>query len=202
MVWEYFVANYRRWTVVGFCAGAICGLVAITPGAGYVGAPAALAFGATAATACFWTTQWVGLYIDDSLDIFASHAVAGLVGNIFTGIFAEKSIAALDGSTVIDGGWMDHNWIQLAYQLANSAAGFIYSLVVTYLILWAMSCHSAFDLRRTNNLLSVDEEDIGEFAYDYVRERKEVDRPQSPASENAMEMANLPNGTSGSHQPE
>lgn len=57
--------------------------------------------------------------------------MGGLVGNILTGFFAQKSIAALDGSTVIPGGWMDHHWIQVAYQLSNSIAGMTYSFVIT-----------------------------------------------------------------------
>lgn len=54
-----------------------------------------------------------------------------MVGNILTGFFAQKSVAGFDGITQIKGGWLDHNWIQVAYQLANSAAGMGYSFVVT-----------------------------------------------------------------------
>lgn len=46
-------------------------------------------------------------------------------------MFAQASVAEFDGFTAIPGGWMDHNWIQLAYQLANSAAGMTYSFIVT-----------------------------------------------------------------------
>ena len=50
---------------------------------------------------------------------------------ILTGFFAQKSIAALDGTSDIAGGWVDHNYKQMGYQLANSTAGFAYSFVVT-----------------------------------------------------------------------
>lgn len=63
--------------------------------------------------------------------IFATHAIGGVVGNIFTGFFAQKSIAAFDGITDIKGGWMDHHWAQVGFQLANSMAGISYSFVVT-----------------------------------------------------------------------
>ena len=62
--------------------------------------------------------------------IFASHGIGGLVGNILTALFAQKSIAAYDGA-VIRGGWLDCNYMQLAYHLANSSAGLSYSFVMT-----------------------------------------------------------------------
>ena len=63
--------------------------------------------------------------------IFASHAIGGLIGNILTGLFAQSSVAAFDGITSIPGGWLDHHYIQLGYQLADSVAGMSYSFVVT-----------------------------------------------------------------------
>jgi Amt family ammonium transporter len=65
------------------------------------------------------------------IQIFATHAIGGIVGNILTGIFAQKSIASFDGRTHILGGWLDHNWRQVGLQLANSMAGMSYSFVVT-----------------------------------------------------------------------
>lgn len=61
------------------------------------------------------------------------------MGNIMTGIFAQKSIASLDG-TVIAGGWLDHHWEQMAWQLANSAAGMSYSFAGTV----CFNCRSSF----------------------------------------------------------
>lgn len=65
------------------------------------------------------------------MKIFASHAIGGMIGNILTALFAQASVAAYDGATVIDGGWIDHHWVQLGYQIADSMAGFSYSLVMT-----------------------------------------------------------------------
>jgi Amt family ammonium transporter len=66
----------------------------------------------------------------DNGQIFASHGIGGLVGNILTALFAEKAIAAYDG-TVINGGWLDHHYIQLAYHLADSSAGLAYAFIMT-----------------------------------------------------------------------
>jgi ammonium transporter, Amt family len=54
-----------------------------------------------------------------------------MVGNLLTGFFAQASIAGSDAYTKIPGGFLDHHYIQLAYQAADSAAGFAYSFVVT-----------------------------------------------------------------------
>ena len=63
--------------------------------------------------------------------IFASHAIGGIIGNILTGLFAQASVAGFDGTTEIPGGWLDHHYIQLGYQIADSMAGLGYSFVMT-----------------------------------------------------------------------
>ena len=50
---------------------------------------------------------------------------------MLTGLFAQKSVAGFDGITVINGGWLDHHYIQLGYQVADSMAGLSYSFVMT-----------------------------------------------------------------------
>jgi ammonium transporter, Amt family len=88
----WVLVDYRlqqKWSTVGFCSGAIAGLVAITPASGYVPAWSAPIFGFVGATACNYATQ-LKFYLkaDDAFDIFAQHAVGGLVGNLLTGLFA------------------------------------------------------------------------------------------------------------------
>ncbi|TEB33117.1 ammonium transporter [Coprinellus micaceus] len=175
MFWDYRIE--RKWSAVGFCSGAIAGLVAITPGSGYVGAPAAVLFGFLAGTLCNFATQLKFLAgYDDALDIFASHAVGGIVGNLLTGLFAQASVAGFDGFSEIPGGWLDRNFIQLAYQLADSVAGIGYSFVVTTIILWAMHYIPGLRLRvsEETEIVGIDEIDMGEFAYDYVGIEREL----------------------------
>lgn len=75
----------RKWSAVGWCSGAIAGLVAITPGSGFVPSWAAVIFGVCAGIACNYATKMKFLLgIDDSLDIFAVHAIGGAVGNLLT----------------------------------------------------------------------------------------------------------------------
>jgi len=174
MLWDYRIE--KKWSAVGFCSGAISGLVAITPASGYVGAPAAVAFGVVGGTACNFATQlkFVVGY-DDALDIFATHGVGGMVGNLLTGLFAQASVAGFDG-TVIPGGWLDHHYIQLAYQLADSCAGFGYSFVMTTLILWVMHYIPGLRMRTSeeSEILGMDDAEMGEFAYDYVGLEQEI----------------------------
>lgn len=112
------------------------------------------------------------------LQIFASHAIGGVVGNILTGLFAQASVAGFDGITVIPGGWLDHHYIQLGYQLADSTAAISYSFVMTTIILWAMHYFPFGILRMRGSedaeIVGLDEYDMGEFAYDYVGLEQEI----------------------------
>ncbi|KAG6815036.1 hypothetical protein H0H87_005700 [Tephrocybe sp. NHM501043] len=139
--------------------------------------PASVAFGFLGATACNFATQlkFIAGY-DDTLDIFASHAIGGVVGNILTALFAQSSVAGFDGFTVIPGGWFDHHYIQLGYQLADSVAGLSYSFVMTTIILWIMHFIPGLSLRSNEEteILGVDDAEMGEFAYDYVGLEQEL----------------------------
>ncbi|KAG2095864.1 ammonium transporter AmtB-like domain-containing protein [Suillus cothurnatus] len=193
MFWDYRLE--RKWSVVGFCSGAISGLVAITPGSGYVGSPAAVLFGFMAGTICNFATQLKFIFkYDDTLDIFASHAIGGIVGNVLTGLFAQASVAGADGITMIPGGWLDHNYRQLGIQLADSVSGLSYSFVMTTIILWIMHFIPGLRLRcdEETEILGVDDAEMGEFAYDYVG----VDIELIPRTEYNM------GATSGSREPQ
>ena len=164
---------------MGFCSGAIAGLVAITPGSGFVGSPAAVLFGFMAGTVCNFATQLKFYFgYDDCLDIFASHAIGGVVGNVLTGLFAQASVAGFDAIADIPGGWLDHHYIQLGYQLADSTAGMSYSFVMTTIILWLMHYFPGGFLRMRGSeeaeIVGLDEHDMGEFAYDYVGLEQEI----------------------------
>lgn len=167
----------RKFSTVGFCSGVIAGLVCITPGSGYVPPWAAVIFGVLGATATNYGTKLkYYLRIDDSLDIFSIHCLGGLVGNLLTGVFAADYIARLDGTTHIDGGWLNQNWIQIAYQLADSVAGFLYSFTGTCMILLLINFIPGLHLRASeeDEIMGMDDTEVGEFAYDYVELLRDV----------------------------
>ncbi|ORZ22130.1 ammonium transporter AmtB-like domain-containing protein, partial [Absidia repens] len=128
----------RQFSALSFCSGAVAGLVAITPAAGYVGPGPAVAIGLVAGVSCngaVYLKHW--LNFDDVADVFAIHGVGGFMGSIMTGIFAEKYIATLD-DTIIAGGWLNGHWVQVPFQLADATASAAWSFCVTYVILLVM----------------------------------------------------------------
>jgi Amt family ammonium transporter len=193
----------RKFSAVGLCSGAIAGLVGITPAAGYVGTrksrlavlyqtphwqtAAALAIGFVAGVGCNFATKLKFLFnVDETLDVFATHGIGGMIGGLMTALFAQASVAGFDGITVITGGWIDQNyrWVklfarsrngnslvrQLGIQLADIVAGFAYSLVMTTIILWIMHFIPGLRLRASEEaeIVGIDDAYLGEFAYDYV----------------------------------
>ncbi len=92
--WMFFDAmRGKKPSVLGFCIGAVVGLVAITPGAGFVVVPQSIFIGVLAAI-----ISNVAVYykqkssLDDTLDVFPCHGVGGIVGMLLTGIFATKAV--------------------------------------------------------------------------------------------------------------
>lgn len=157
-----------KWSTVGLCSGAIAGLVGITPAAGYVPVYTALVFGIVPAILCNFAVDLKNvLQIDDGMDVFALHGVGGFAGSFLTGIFAADYVAATDGATIIPGGWMNRNWVQLGYQLAGSVSIGAWSFTVTAIILLIMDRVPFLRLRlhEDEELLGVDLAEIGEYAY-------------------------------------
>ncbi len=89
-------------SVLGIASGAVAGLVAITPAAGFVGPSASVVIGIAAGVVCFFaaTTLKRAIGYDDSLDAFGVHCIGGIVGALLTGVFASKEIAGVEGSVV------------------------------------------------------------------------------------------------------
>lgn len=87
----------KKWSTVGFCSGVLSGLVAITPGSGFVTPWASFIFGVVGAAGCNYATKLKYLLrVDDALDIFAVHGIGGIIGNILTAFFAAYAPLYLD----------------------------------------------------------------------------------------------------------
>ena len=99
--WMFFdVLRGKKPSVVGFCVGAVVGLVAITPAAGFVAVPQSIFIGVLAAIISnmavhFKATKTV---LDDTLDVFPCHGIGGMVGMLMTGVFATKAVNAWLGA--------------------------------------------------------------------------------------------------------
>ncbi|CAL1521303.1 ammonium transporter [Chitinophaga sp. MM2321] len=92
--WVFFdVIRGRKPSALGFCIGAVVGLVAITPAAGFVAIPQSIFIGFIAAIISNMAVHWKSkTSIDDTLDVFPCHGLGGIVGMLLTGIFATKAI--------------------------------------------------------------------------------------------------------------
>ena len=117
-------------TVLGMTSGAVAGLVAITPAAGFVDPMGALIIGTAAGIVCFWASIYLKnrLGYDDSLDAFGVHAMGGIVGALLTGVFAVKAIGGTAGA-------LEGHLAQLWIQAKGVGITVIYDAVVSYLLL-------------------------------------------------------------------
>ena len=85
LIVDYVQLPEKKWGTIGWCSGAVSGLVAITPAAGFVPPWSSLIFGAVAGFCCNHATRLkYRVHIDEHLDIFAIHAIGGVVGNLLT----------------------------------------------------------------------------------------------------------------------
>lgn len=118
------------------------------------------------------------------MDIFAEHGVAGIVGLLFNALFGDDAIVGLDGVNVGAvnpethtpvGGWIIHNYRQLYIQVAYIVACMAYSFVVSAIIAYAINYIPGLHLRATEEaeLLGMDDDQLGEFAYDFVEVRRD-----------------------------
>jgi len=117
-------------SVLGIVSGAVAGLVAITPAAGFVDPMGALILGAVAGIVCFWASVYLKnmLGYDDSLDVFGIHGVGGIVGALLTGVFAVKAIGGTSGL-------LEGNPGQVLIQLEGIVATILWCAVATFVIL-------------------------------------------------------------------
>jgi ammonium transporter, Amt family len=102
LAWIFYDAmRGRKASALGASVGAVVGLVAITPAAGYVSIGASIAIGATASLISNIAVSWKAKStLDDTLDVFPCHGIGGLVGMVATGVFA-KDVGLIFGSTAV-----------------------------------------------------------------------------------------------------
>jgi Amt family ammonium transporter len=131
----------RRPSVLGAISGAVAGLVAITPAAGFVRPMPALAIGLTAGIFCYFMVAWVKarLGYDDSLDAFGVHGAGGTIGALLTGIFATGVVNPIFGTDahghVNAVGVIDGHWRQLVNQATGVGIAWVLGAVGTLIIL-------------------------------------------------------------------
>jgi Amt family ammonium transporter len=127
--WVFFdVIRGRKPSALGFCIGAVVGLVAITPAAGFVGIPQSVFIGFLAAIASNMVVYWkTKTSIDDTLDVFPCHGIGGMVGMLLTGVFATKLVNAGGND-----GWFYGNFELFRNQVLGLLLVVTYSFAMSY----------------------------------------------------------------------
>ena len=127
--WMFFeVLRGKKPSVLGFCIGAVVGLVAITPGAGLVAIPQSIFIGFVAAIISNMAVYWKSkTSLDDTLDVFPCHGVGGIVGMLLTGLLATKTVNAAGAD-----GWFYGNSAFFFTQLKGVSIVVAYSFTVSY----------------------------------------------------------------------
>lgn len=128
--------RFGKPSVLGIVTGMVAGLGTITPASGYVGPGGALVIGVSAGIVCFYMTQLIKrkFKIDDSLDVFPVHGVGGVLGTLLAGLFASTELGIFSGQGFTN---QDITSIgeQMVVQATGVAATFIYTAIVTFVIL-------------------------------------------------------------------
>lgn len=151
LAWILFdAARGRKPSALGFCIGAVVGMVAITPAAGFVGIPQSMFIGVIASVASNMFVHWKSRStIDDTLDVFPCHGVGGMVGMLLTGVFASTVVNA-----DIDSGWWYGNFELFKNQFLGMLLVVGYSFTVSWLIFKGINL--VYPLR-----VSAEEEEVG-----------------------------------------
>jgi len=119
-------------SAMGVCIGVVVGLVAITPAAGFVTVPHSLIIGAVAAIVSRLCIAWrTKSNLDDTLDVFPSHGVGGMVGMLLTGVFAHSSI----NSVVETNGLFYGETGLFTAHLIGLVGAIVFTLVVAFVLL-------------------------------------------------------------------
>ena len=166
---EYIIK--KKASVLGFCSGAVAGLVVITPGAGFVDSTGAFIIGVLAGIvpfiAVFYLKAW--LKYDDALDTFGVHAVGGTLGAFLTGIFATDSVngnlisdayAKVNGlAELVSGGGL---WfVQLKAILLTLVLSIVATVIIAYIVKFVVGLRPAVDVEREG----LDTNEHGEQGY-------------------------------------
>lgn len=132
LAWIFFdAARGKKPTAVGVCIGVVVGLVAITPAAGFVTVSHSLIIGVVAAIISRLVVEWrTHSNVDDTLDVFPSHGVGGMVGMVLTGVFATHTI---NGAVVTDGLFFGQSGLFLAHLI-----GLVGAVSFTFVMAFAL----------------------------------------------------------------
>ena len=152
-------------SVLGIVTGMVAGLGTITPASGFVGPGGALIIGLSAGVICYYATQAIKqrFQIDDSLDVFPVHGVGGILGTLLAGVFASDALGIFSGQGYNEGMNMAS---QVQVQVVGIVATFVYTAVVSYLLLKLVDNLLILRIGKDDELQGVDLVEHDEKGYD------------------------------------
>jgi Amt family ammonium transporter len=157
--------KFGKPTTLGAASGAVAGLVAITPAAGYVSPLGGIAIGLIAGALCALAVSLKYRFgFDDSLDVVGVHLVGGLVGTLLIGFFGTVSVNSLGADGLFYGGGVT----QLGKQAVAAGAVLVYSFVLTFIIGWVIKKLGGFRVSVEDEVSGIDEAQHAESAYDFT----------------------------------
>jgi len=164
-MWEWLCKG--RPSILGFCSGAIAGLVVITPACGYVTPQGAIYIGLAAGTICWFMCYkvkgWFGY--DDALDTFGVHAIGGTVGAIMTGMLARNAVNANMATNLK--AYVTDSWFQplVMEQIKAVAITIVLSVVGTIVIAYITKMLVGLRVSEEVEEAGLDESEHGEVGY-------------------------------------
>ncbi len=161
LTWMAINWIFKRPSAIGMATGAVVGLVAITPAAGFVSPSSAIIIGAVGAAISYFCivlrNQWK---VDESLDVWACHGIGGTWGAIATGIFASKAINPAGANGLLYG-----NWNLLGTQVLAAAVVIVFSFAVTYALAKVIDRCMGLSVTESEEQVGLDISQHGEEAY-------------------------------------
>jgi Amt family ammonium transporter len=149
-------------TTLGAASGAVAGLVAITPCAGFVGGVAPIIIGFVSSLVCYFALSLKTKFnFDDSLDVIAVHLVGGIMGALMLGLFSDTSINSLGFDGVLFGGGSE----LLVNQVIAIVATFAFSFIVTYVVSKVLDKTMGLRVTTEDELVGLDQSQHAEAAY-------------------------------------
>jgi Amt family ammonium transporter len=160
VVWMMLAWRDKKPSVLGIATGAVVGLVAITPAAGFVTPMASIIIGGIGAVVSYYSIQFVkSRKLDESLDVWGCHGMAGVWGALATGIFASPEINPL-GTGLLYG-----NPSQLVTQLITVVATAAFAFIVTFVLAKVLDTVFGLSVSKEEEELGLDISEHGEQAY-------------------------------------
>ena len=158
--------KHKKATTLGAASGAVAGLVAITPCAGFVGSMPSILIGFVAGMLCFFALHIKDkAHLDDALDVIAVHLVGGVFGSIVLGLFASNKVNELVGKN--EGLFLGGGTTLLVDQVVAVLVTFAFSFVVTFAIAKALDATIGLRVSEDDEVIGLDQSQHAETAYNF-----------------------------------